>query len=781
MKKIELLSPVGGYEQFIAAVECGADAVYLGGSSFNARNSAANFSDEELKEAVKYAHIRGVKVHLTLNILIHDREINDAIDLAKRAYSYGVDAFIVQDLGVVNLLRKVIPDAKLHFSTQGTIYSLEGIKALKAFNFERVVLSRELTLDDIENICKNTDTEIEIFVHGALCICYSGQCRLSSLVGERSGNRGKCAQPCRLKYSLLEGDKKINSEYILSPKDLCGIHDLVRIIKSGVTSLKIEGRLKSPEYVACVTGIYRKYIDVAYKLIEKGEEDKYKVEEEDIKKLAQVFNRGGFSRGYYYGESSRTLMCYKRPKHWGTYLGKVIGYDKKRKLVKVKLSDNLNMGDGIEIVNDSLPGNVVTYIEKDKKQVKHAQKGEIVFVGDISGNVKNEDEVYKISDKLLNTELRSFINGKFYKKLPIDMNLSANIGKNLILTVKDNDGNEVTDKSDYIVQEASNRPLSIENARLALSKLGDTPFLLNKLETSIDEQALVPISVLNDIRRNASNLLLQKRAIVDNKLPYDTNFHNINFPEKKVDSKISAYLYNVDNLDGLELADRIYVPIDKYSEELCAKFYNKEVIPYLITVTKGHEYGKIHTDSILVSNIEHLEIFKEIKNKYCDFSFNIFNSYTCKALKDMYNIKGINLSFELNLEEIKRVKTDAETEVTVYGRLPLMISEHCAVGANICGKNNCNMCKKSQFFLEDRVGEKFPIITDREKCRMQILNSKILFASEIKKELEGKVDYFRAYFFNEGTEERKKVLKAIKNGEKVVSGKYTSGHFYRGV
>ena len=263
LKKIELLSPVGGHEQFIAAVESGADAVYLGGTSFNARNSADNFSDDELKEVIAYAHARGVRVHLTLNTLIHDREIEDVIKFAKDAYKSGVDAFIVQDLGVIKLLKEVMPNIVIHFSTQGTIYSLEGVKAVSSLNFERVVLSRELSLDEIENICKNTNTEIEVFVHGALCVCYSGQCRLSSLVGERSGNRGKCAQPCRLQYTIYKDNEKILKNYCMSPKDLCGIYDLIRLIKAGVSSLKIEGRLKSPEYVACVTSIYRKYIDLA--------------------------------------------------------------------------------------------------------------------------------------------------------------------------------------------------------------------------------------------------------------------------------------------------------------------------------------------------------------------------------------------------------------------------------------------------------------------------------------------------------------------------------------
>lgn len=780
MKKIELLSPVGGYEQFIAAVESGADAVYLGGSAFNARNSATNFLEEELKEAIKYAHVRGVKVHLALNILIHDRELYEVIEFAKRAYSYGVDAFIVQDLGVIGLLNELIPNAKIHFSTQGSIYSLEGVKEAENLNLERVVLSRELTLEDIEKICKNTNMEIEVFVHGALCICYSGQCRFSSLVGERSGNRGKCAQPCRLRYSLYEDDIERKNEYILSPKDLCGIHDLVKLIKMGVSSLKIEGRLKSPEYVACVTSIYRKYIDLAYELIENGQEHKYKVDDEDVKKLAQVFNRGGFSRGYYYGESSKELMSYERPKHWGTYLGKVLDYDKRRKLVKVRLENNLNMGDGIEVVNDKLPGNIVTYIGKEKNQVKSAKSGEVVFIGDIEGNITKGNLVYKISDKLLNTQLKSFNDGKFHRKIPIDVFLYAHIGERLLLRVKDYDGNEASYEVEYIVERAQNRPIDFKNANLALSKLGDTPFLLNKLDMNIDDMALVPIVRLNEIRRETTKLLLEKREFCNREI-IGKSYSDLLVENRQRESKISVYLYDASNLEGLELADRIYVPINEYSEEICNKFGDKEVIPYLNTITKDNKYNKIKSDSILLGNLEHLNIFKEIKNKYCDFSFNVFNSYTCKILKNKFDVKGINLSFELNLDEIKNVKTDLETEVTVYGRLPLMVSEHCVIGSEMMGRKECNMCQKAGFSLKDRKGESFPIITDRKTCRMQILNSKILFASEIKKELESRVDYFRAYFFDEDTNERRRVLKAIRNGEKVISGKYTSGHFFRGV
>lgn len=778
MKKIELLSPVGGYEQFIAAVESGADAVYLGGTAFNARNSANNFSDEELKDVINYAHLRGVKVHLTLNTLIHDREIDEVIEFAKRVYSYGIDAFIVQDLGVIKVLNEVIPDAIIHFSTQGTIYSLDGIKAVKGLNFERVVLARELTLNEIEEICEKTDTEIEVFVHGALCFCYSGQCRLSSLVGERSGNRGKCAQPCRLQYTLYKEDKKLIKNYMMSPKDLCGIHNLVRLIKAGVSSLKIEGRLKSPEYVACVTSIYRKYIDLAYELIEKGEEEKYTVEDEDINKLAQVFNRGGFAKGYYHGKLGKDLICRERPKHSGTYLGKVVDYDRKRKLVKAKLDNELNMGDGIEIVNESLPGNIVTYIEKNGVQVKKAIGGDIISFGDILGIVNKGDKIYKISDKNLNEELKKVLDGKAHKKVDIDMEFYCEIGKSLELNVKDDDGNIVESISEYVPIEAINKPLTTESAKNSLSKLGDTPFRLRNFNASIIGNSLVPMSVLNELRRDVISKLSEERIKIN--IGTTKEKEEINVVKKDVNFKVSVYLYDVDNLEGLELADRVYVPIDKFTDEVKEKLDRKEVIPYLNTITKNEKFDLTGIHSVLIGNLEHFEICKDIKNVYCDFSLNVFNSYSCKKLEEL-GAKGVNYSFELNLEEMKRIKTNLESEITIYGRLPVMVSEHCPIGAEVKGHINCGLCEKNKFYLEDRTGVKFPIITDRKVCRMTLLNGKVLFAPEIVNELRGKVACFRAYFFNESTEERRRILDIIKNGKNVTLNGYTSGHFYRGV
>lgn len=290
MKIPELLSPAGDFESLKAAVQNGANAIYLGASSFNARANASNFSLEELEEAIFYCKLRNVKVYLTLNTLINNDEIHEATNLAVSAYNLGIDGIIIQDLGLAKILHDNYPEIPLHASTQMTIYNLEGVKKLEALGFKRIVLARELPISEIKNICENTSVEIEVFIHGALCVCYSGQCLMSSFIGGRSGNRGKCAQPCRLPYTLMKNGKEISKpSYLLSTKDICSIDFLPELISSGIASFKIEGRLKAPEYVGLVTKTYRKYIDLALS------NTNYKVDEIDKKNLMQVFNRGNFS------------------------------------------------------------------------------------------------------------------------------------------------------------------------------------------------------------------------------------------------------------------------------------------------------------------------------------------------------------------------------------------------------------------------------------------------------------------------------------------------------
>lgn len=768
MQKIELLAPAGGYEAFIAAVENGADAVYLGGSLFNARASALNFSDEELEKAICYAHLRNVKVYITLNILINDTEFEQAIEFTKKAYSMGADAFIVQDLGLAFALRQVIPNINLHLSTQATVYNELAIETVGNLNFERIVLARELSLAQIEDICKKTNREIEVFVHGAICICYSGQCRFSSLIGERSGNRGKCAQPCRLPYTLLKNTEKVSQSYCLSPKDMCGLEQLPALIEMGVRSLKIEGRMKNPEYVAEVTRVYRKYIDEYYS------KNQVIVSEKDKQELAQVFNRGNFTTGYFLKNEAANLMARTRSKHWGTYLGEVLDYIPKRKLVKIRLDNDLAMNDGIEILNKELSGNIVTYIARGKEQTKNAQKGEEVWIGDISGNIQKGQKIYKITSKKLNDELKESFNGKFYRKVEIEAKIQIKAKQNIKLQIKENQ-NIVEVASEFIPVEAINKPVDKETIEKNLSKLGNTSFVLSKCEIELDDNLLVPVSVINDLRRQA----VEKLEIIKSEVKVSDKYNKMNFnlPTKKVNkAKLSAYLYNSNDLGGLEEADRVYVPIEKYNDLKNVK--NQEIIPYVKTVTLNNDFSNYTFDKVLVGNISHIKEF-EGKEIYADSSLNVFNSYTCEYLKSL-GVKSVNLSFELNLEQLKEIKTDLETEVTVYGYLPLMISEHCAIGSEIAKCINCGLCEKDDYYLQDRTNSIFRILTDRQNCRNIILNSKKIFVPEVVNELKN-VEYFRTYFLDETAEERRKIIKAIKEGKKTSCVGYTAGHFYRGV
>ena len=337
---IELLSPVGDFDCLQAAVQNGADSVYFGGSLFNARYNAHNFDADELKRAIQYAKLRNVKVDFTLNTLIKNDEFADAVELANYVYSLGVDAIIVQDLGLARYLIKNFPDLPIHGSTQMTIHNLHGVKELEELGFKRAVLSRELSLSEIQYICQNTNIEIETFIHGALCISYSGQCLFSSSIGARSGNRGKCAQPCRLPYKLysttshekkhnFNNDICLDSGYLLSPRDLCGLNYIPQLINAGVSCLKIEGRMKSPEYVATVTRIYRKYIDLAYS------QNEYIVDKKDIDELMQVFNRGGFSSANFESAPNRNYVFKEKSNNIGAYIGNISKINKDRGLVRL--------------------------------------------------------------------------------------------------------------------------------------------------------------------------------------------------------------------------------------------------------------------------------------------------------------------------------------------------------------------------------------------------------------------------------------------------------------
>lgn len=506
----ELLMPAGGTAQFIAAVENGADAVYVGGNDYNARAGARNFDREELREAVDYAHKRGVQVHVTMNTLLRQEELEGALEYAAFLYELGIDALIVQDYGLAAMIREAMPDFPLHMSTQATAQDLRTVEAAEELGYQRVVLSRELSLDEIRSVCSGTDMEIEVFVHGAICICYSGQCQLSRFIGGRSGNRGACAQPCRLPYRTLGADGRPEREprCPLSPKDLDYLDHLGELIDAGVRSFKIEGRMKSPEYVAVVTRIYRKYID---RYMEEG---RYTVEDADREALEQIFSRGGFTDAYLRGEPDRRMMSGDIPKHQGIRIGKVVKRVGNSTLVDVKLYDHLAIGDGVEIQGKKLVGNVVTYYKE--------LKGGLTRIGDLKGPVAHGDPLFRISSgEQLEEARRSFRGltyreGKYRRKRGIVISLSLSPDGMLRAEAEpareERSAHPLPDvrvsisAGPFSPAAEGVRGISKERFREAMEKTGGTPFRCGEVRFGAGfEGETVPVSIrtaaLNDVRR----------------------------------------------------------------------------------------------------------------------------------------------------------------------------------------------------------------------------------------------------------------------------------------
>lgn len=852
-KKIELLAPAGNYAAFLAAVENGADAVYMGGKLLNARQFAGNFEDEELQKAIDYAHVRGVRILLTLNTLVLDSEMQEAVEYAARAYEMGADAFIIQDAGLAANLKKAVPGIPIHASTQMTVYNLEGVRALEKAGFERVVLARELGIGEIGEICRNTGLEIEIFVHGALCISYSGQCLMSSMIGGRSGNRGKCAQPCRMYYSLARDGKNLKSSYLLSPKDICYIDHLAELVDAGVASFKIEGRMKSPEYVATVVGIYRKYLDLLWQEQRKlpgetpvGANQKQisgpGVSEQDRHQLLQSFNRGGFSKGYLLGKTGPDMMAYHKPKNWGTYLGTALARDRSTNSVKIRLENTLGNGDGIEIwsgkVCEESPGGIITKIVLDGgKQVKRANSGDTVWVSVIRGNIEKGSRVYKTSDKeMLEQAAASF--AKPSRKADIKAAFKMKAGKLPELILEDFNGNIVSARGDSLPEKAVNRPLTGDRISEQLKKMGSTPFNVVELKIEMDNDIVIPISELNNIRRRAAELLENKRVLAgkpkhglqNNPTYFPGNMHNYHekMPVDTADlsynlkkPKISAMFYHVNRdmeLDRVN-ADRLYIPLkdilDRDTGEQITKVRSKgkEVYAYIPAVIRGKQTELLiknartvreKTDGFLAGNIGVGELLRDVLGENVklmgDYTLNVLNSSTLDFFKEA-GYKGAALSYELNLTQLASIACpgDFEAEIGVYGRIPVMTSEYCPVGGSVgnAAPHRCGTeCKNGVFHLKDRKNAAFLVRCDCLDCRSTIFNSDILFAPDLLDDIcKTGAAYLRMSFVDETSQEVYDIVNLhrdmIEGGRNTPSAQrtmeiirnrgITKGHLQRGV
>ena len=802
MRDVELLAPVGSFEALKAAVQNGANAVYLGGKDFGARASANNFDRDELKEAVKYAHIRGVQVFVTTNTLRKENEIEDFLEYAKFLYDIDVDAIILQDIGMARLIKRELPDFELHASTQMVAHSLEDVKYLESVGFDRVVLAREVTVEEIKYICDNCKADIEVFVHGALCVCYSGQCLMSSMIGNRSGNRGRCAQPCRQRYELIDvytGEVvNSNGDYLLSPRDLNAIEEIDKVIDAGVHSLKIEGRMKRPEYVATVIEGYRKTID------EYLATNKLNVSDETINDLYTIFNRK-FTKGLLLGDVGKDMMNSQLPNNQGLYVGTVVDYNKKAKRLKIKLANTLKKGDGI-----NLGGGTIGRIIKNGNIETIGYKGETIEL-DFVGEARKGQIVFKTSDsELMDRVQATFTQDKEFVKNIIDAKITIKLGQKPILTLKDRHSNEATIEGDKIVEEAMKVALSKEKVETQLRKLGNTPYELDLLEIELDDNVSLPISLLNQMRRDCIELLDKERVSIKNRkyknktVKYKPVLYNRNKQQE-----ISVKVKNLEQLESaLECGvDRIYYEdtntIDK-GMSLAMK-YNKKVIYSAPRIIRNKEYNHLAkannagVESVQVGNYGSIDYFKD-KKLNIDYYLNAFNSETINYYKEI-GADTLCISQELNINEIKETikYTDINIESVVYGYTPLMITEYCPMGVIVrdCKKDKrVAKCKESIYALRNSKGDEFRVSQDIF-CRSTIYNSNVTCMLDNLYELhEIGINVLRLDFTLEDKDTVKEVIEAY---QEVLSNDYklgtkatklynkldekgtTAGHYYKGV
>lgn len=804
MNNIELLSPVGDFECLKAAVQNGADAVYLGASTFSARAKAKNFDNKELLEAIKYAKLRNVSVHLALNTLIKNEEFEDAVNLAIDAYNLGVDAIIIQDLGLASFLLKNYPEITLHASTQMTVHNLDGVKQLEKMGFKRVVLSRELSLDDIKYIRDNTELELEVFIHGALCISYSGQCLMSSMIGGRSGNRGLCAQPCRLPYELYENNDLLDKGFLLSPRDNCGIEFLPELIKYGINSFKIEGRMKTPYYVGVVTKIYRKYIDLVLNNLSMDNSILRKMINEEIHKkntdtnlsdfeeLLQVFNRGGFSTGHFKSTENKELIFKDKPNNMGFFLGTISHINENKGHLTLKLEDQLSIGDRISINNESY---TISELMIDNKNYETLDKGKIVKIGRMKGNISVGNKIYRIETSVLNKSISpTFKEDKNFRKVKINGLIEIKENKPISLKIWSNEkfyeGLEFVATSSFSPEKAQNNPLTKETIIERLSKTGSTEFEFDNLNVILDDGLFVQISVLNDLRRIAisglENLIIKeythhKENII---IPKDNKFkENSTIPE------ISLLLNKLDcNFDytSLKNIDRVYIPL-KY-------FYNstfENTIKSITEMFKCYIYlpivirdnnlknfdflDKYNISGFVISHISQIELVSNYNLELIgNYSLNIYNNHTIDSLKEL-NISTNTISPELEKQELQDVilNSSINTEIIVYGKLPVMTNNYCYLGkSNRCYKECDKKCThNSRFYLKDRMDFDFTIIPDNSSCITTIYNSKI---TSIKYN-DFFVNSIRIDILEESPDTIQSIVDTVRSGNRFEGKEYTNG------
>ena len=800
--RVEILAPAGSMECLKAAIAAGADAVYTGGALFGARAYAHNLTEEELLEAIDYVHLHGRRLYLTVNTLIKDREMEKQMyDYLLPYYRQGLDAVIVQDIGLFRFIRKHFPDLPIHASTQMTLTGVDGAKFLEKEGAQRIVTSRELSMAEVKKIADETELEIESFVHGALCYCYSGQCLFSSFIGGRSGNRGQCAQPCRLLYRTPEAKRP---QYLLSLKDICTLELIPEMIESGIYSFKIEGRMKKPEYAAAVAFQYRKYADLYLKYYEEcpAEEDpaayamkKYRVREEDRQMLLDLYNRGGFHTGYYHTQNGREMISLNRPNHAGVPAVKVLA--KKGRNVTAKALTDLYPQDIIELPMRKGREKADNYTCKDA-----VRKGMNVQIPVFADTPFKRDEIWMRTrnSTLIDTLREEFVNGKIKERICGTFRLYPQ--EKATLTVKCRDA-EITVAGEK-AQEALSQPMSRERIEKQLRKTGNTEFEFSFLKAEIGEKVFLPMQSLNELRREAletlEKVICEKyRRSGEVKDPEEDKTELS--MEEEVLSGWTASVRTAEQMEVIleeEAIGRIYVDCtmfpriwekDSYVEWITkVHAAGKEiylVMPYIFRERTRKQYEAAYNrifgagwDGILIANYESFAFLKEhgyTGRIMTDYNMYEFNQESRKFWKE----KGVfefTAPVELTERELQDLRVK-DGEVIVYGYLPMMISAGCIQ------KTTRGCLKKSgQTTITDRYRNPFVVKNECDYCYNILYNYVPLYLGDRMEEVyqigPGRI---RLMFTTERQQEVRQILSAYFEGKELPEGTYTRGHWKRGI
>ncbi|MBQ7052157.1 MAG: U32 family peptidase [Clostridia bacterium] len=779
---MELLSPAGNRDALVAAISCGADAVYLGYTAFGARSYAGNFDAQQLRDAIDYAHERGKKVYVTVNTLIKQCETDDLCDVLELLSNTGADAAIVQDMGVVCLAQERFPELTLHASTQMTIHNAQGARLMKRMGLTRVVPARECPLSELR-LMADEGVEIEAFAHGALCVAVSGQCLFSSMIGGRSGNRGRCAQPCRLPYQLDGGE----SGYLLSTRDLMLIDRIPEMRDAGVYSFKLEGRMKRPEYVGVITRAYREAIDAAQAHIP------YHPDPATIQSLKQIFNRGGFTEGYVMEKSNAALMSWERPNHWGIHIGKITSA--KGQLARVFLHENLNDGDGLQIRGrEELD---LTY------SGNHTPQGSEATVRVPNGKFKPGDAVYRLTDAVQMAEIRRIMENEQIQ-IPLFAELYAMPNELPRLKLSDCDGHTIVVEGEQIVPEAQQRALDHDAAMKQLSKTGGTPYVLQSLEMQ-SSHAFMTAGMLNALRRDALTAM-QRARITKQKNHAVSNVYPVSFPAQQ--RLLIAQSERLSDAEALLKAgaDVFYWEPQNYAsaylDSQIADAPDLKPVLVLPAFMRTAELDEVYRfvcrhaarfSGIAANNAGQLEKEWPV-NVFGGQGLNVMNAESAKFYIAL-GVKRLTASCELSFKELKELTAcGGNYELEVYGRTVLMLLNHCPRRtASGCEKQDaaCDACASNGGYPDvytDRKGYRFPARRTKmpHGCVLRLYNSLPTDMAKFAGRLHASGFTLRVSFTDESLTRQTAIVASYRNvlDEGSITHtveQATSGHLARGV